>query len=105
MKAGTFTGLSQRQGRTRKPHAARSPKGEHRTGEECERSAPLMPKEKNKLGAGWLALFANHPEPHGGECGVWGSAPGCWDVFLCCAALLAARDFSSLRSYCVMLNR
>ena len=63
------------QGRDRKPQAERNPKGEHRTGEDRERSDPLTSRGKNKLGSGWLALFANRPEPHGGECGVWGSAP------------------------------
>ena len=35
-----------RQGCNRKPHAERSPQGEHRTGEDCKRSDPFTPGGK-----------------------------------------------------------
>ena len=36
------------QGHARKPHAERSPQGEHRTGEDVGEAAPLMPLERPK---------------------------------------------------------
>ena len=74
MRSGTFDELSPRQGRTRKPHAARSPKGEHRTGEECERSDPLMPKEKISLALGGWRSLPTTPSHMAGNAGS-GAAP------------------------------
>lgn len=63
------------QGRNRKPHAEHSPKGAHRTGEDCERSDPLTPLGKNKL---WLCVigrfYANRTEPSAARAG-FGAAP------------------------------